>query len=268
MVVSTKVWYFINKFLPQKSVATIFSRLRALEVVGGFERSLINVPSFLENLVYLNIGLDTDDQGGPLTFPSLTTLRIRIAHRQAFTYVKQWITPKLLHLEIRDVCPWVSPLEIDEYLKRGWPLLQSFRLLVEDHVTVIPNDIWDSLPKLTYAGFTSLARSDQALSPTNHPLHTLALLPLAEDFGSRRMMANIMLNFLNLRVVADSHMWEDIPAEILRKHINSSFDHTHYMLLCFSCVMDLNSVCRQAGLRYEDRWGRSLEEYQGGLVKA
>jgi hypothetical protein len=268
MVVSIKVWNLINNHLPQKTVATIFSQLRTLEVVGEFERSLANIPSFLESLTYLNVGLDTDGQGNPLTFPNLTTLRVRIANRRAFTSFKWWVIPKLLNLEIRDVCSWESPLEIDEYLKRGWPLLESFRFIVDDRDTFIPNDIWDSLPKLTYAGFTRLARSGQALSPTNHPLHTLALLTLHENGESRCTIANIMLNFLNLRVVADSHRWEDIPAEILGTHINSSFAHKHYWPLCFLCLMDLTSACRQAGLRYEDRWGRSLGEFLRGLVKA
>jgi hypothetical protein len=269
MVVSAQIWDIINKYLPEKTIAIIFSQLQALEVVGSSKASLTAVPTFLKSLTYLNISLATYGEEGPLTFPSLTTLRVCLRQTDSFKYVEQWTMPNLRHLEIRDLFSQQNLSEINEYLKRGWPLLESFRLIVDHGAIFIPNDIWASLPNLTYVGFTRLW-FDQALSPTNHPLHTLALLILDDgSMRSRRTLADVMLNFLNLRVVADTHRWEDIPTELIQAEaIYSSFYHKHVYPLCFLCVMDLELACEQVGLRYEDRWGRSLEEFKSGLIKA
>lgn len=71
------------------------------------------------------------------------------------------------------------------------------------------------------------------------------------------------INYMpNLAVVGDFHDWENVtfpppftPADLI-KHTCADGGY------CNACTVEIHAFCTTQKLRYEDRWGRSLEEFK------
>jgi hypothetical protein len=253
-----------------KPIASRLSRLSALLLAGAnLGRS---IPSICPKLTFLSISLQglhfTDSSHFGLDFLHITGLVICMWGSGDFQAFASWNLPKLQHLSITYGSRDPSD-QLREFFKTERSSLSSFALRpfsssifqYTGNSHHLPPEIWSGAPNLLYLGLASFGMDTIKVPPSIHPLRTLAFLQLNPYKFPRAVLGSILSEWNNIKVVADVHRWEDLPSS--RSKAFNDPNHIHFGAVCEYCLILANSICSQYGVRYEDRYGRSLEEFTG-----
>lgn len=264
VVVEACVWTVICGILHRDKLTQLFSNVRILEIAANFTTSgEVKPPDFLQKLTCLSILGGQFLETGRAKFPHLTTLRLCPLVGSDLEAAQSWELPQLQHLEI-NFKPRSNFYQSGlAFLRKGWLLLLSLTITTGDYTVELPQDIWALLPNLQYLACRpppSLLGNGLGIQP-DYPLRTLGFLSSVDPIIKREKLMCFIKHMPNLAVVADFHDWENIefppaltPADLL--------EHTCKERYCNICIVDTHTFCIAHNLRYEDRWGRSLEEFK------
>jgi hypothetical protein len=258
--VSSKWWNIIINSNDDRTIGPRLSRVNALHL--SCVNTASKIPSICPNLTFLSLRLQTRHSRYSLDlhFPELTGLVIYVEHIRAFRAFKSWNLLKLQHL-------WITcgeegpkyPLDpLSELFERERSSLLSFAISEPGCFSQFPPDIWSRAPNLLYLGLNSFKMAGIPTPPVTHPLRTLGFLQVQPHLFPRAVLGRFLSEWHNIKVIADVHIWEDIPP--VRSKAPVGF-HFHAERICHDCVKLANVICSQYGVRYEDRYGRSLEEF-------
>jgi hypothetical protein len=260
LILSPYWWPRASGFDGVKSMAPWLSRVSALLIPT--ETTANQISNLYPNLTFLSIQLKARSFGDPsdfhLNFPKLTALVIYIWYNDTFQVFKSWRLPKLQHLWIK-YGPNVLSDQLVELFDRERPSLLSLALHYPLNLCRLPPEIWSRVPNLLYLGLNSFKMKRIASPPSTHPLRTLGFLQVNLEYFPRDRLERVLSQWHNIKVIADVHRWEDYPFTSLRRpdrHIHPPFIPT-----CHSCIEMATLACSQYSVRYEDRHGRSWEEF-------
>jgi hypothetical protein len=269
-------WSKITELISDNPLLQVFSEVEVLGISGPIQMapmlppvaSMINqiYPRLTFLAIEFNRFNDSFYKFDPVHFSVLTTLILSITNLGSFSNIKHWELPVLKHLEITNSDVTLRASEaVYGYLEKGWPKLISLRLNFEESMIIIPPKIWEWVPSLRYLGMSTIRRSPVTVPPTGHPIEVMANLEDSSCTLSRISLVTYVMRWRNVKVVADSHRWEDISPTILREDtpFTGYFNHSHVGPFCHLCILDVHKYCTSRGWRYEDRSGRSLGEVFG-----
>ncbi|KIM20021.1 hypothetical protein M408DRAFT_30726 [Serendipita vermifera MAFF 305830] len=256
-------------------IQPLFPRLRALSV-GEYKVPGKHLLGVSTNLMFLSLrlapGHHDEKYEIPLRFPALRTLCLEVEDEEDFDPLVQWKMPLLAHVELK--VPFVERYDRRDtfFTQLGKNLIRfSIHTYARQHLS--PETYWMWMPKLEYLSVDRLS-SKWAFSPPppDYSLRTFALME--EDIRytafARKNSGYIAERWKTLSTIADCHSWEDLTKWLkatmpdnlpnLEKPA-ASYDHEHRGFHCWECIHLLLWKCKQNGLRYEDRTGRTWAEY-------
>jgi hypothetical protein len=268
-------WSQIIELISDNPPLQAFSEVKALGISGSLQVApklppvarMINkiCPQLTFLAIEFNRFNDSFHNFDPVHFSVLSTLILSITNLGSFSNIEHWELPALKHLAVTnsDVTTRASEA-LYGYLEKGWPNLISLRLNFES-VIIIPPKIWEWVPSLQYFGMSTIRSNPVAVPPIGHPIEIVANLEDSSFIPSRISLVTYVMRWRNVKVVADSHRWEDISPTILKEDTPSTgyFSHPHVSPFCYLCIVDVHKYCSSRGWRYEDRSGRSLWEVIG-----
>lgn len=264
LVLQADVWSTICEELHQDTMSHLFSNICALEIPSRGGEDAIKIPDFLQGLTRLSIGYQSLEKAHA-RFPYLTTLQLCV--KQRTLEVQDWDLPRLQHLEFEFRFKNTFHRSGLEFLRKGWPCLLTLSINLLDGTVKFPGDIWASLPKLQYLGChppPSVGRSGLSLQ-SDYPLRTFGFLFPEHHHLKKRTLMPLISNMPNLTVVADYYRWEDVelpPSGSLATPSDHPLTQSCGEVFCQTCIEEMYAFCTARNLRYEDRWGRSFEEFK------
>ncbi|KIM25086.1 hypothetical protein M408DRAFT_331392 [Serendipita vermifera MAFF 305830] len=268
------LWGHCGQYLEasQERVGEIFPHLRALFISINRAPKSGLLPLF-ENLTFLSMRLERSAgwpraAAEPYCLPAVQTLQIEVTNNFSFEFWKYWDMPSLVHLILSSTSPLGLLVPLDAILANLGTNLISLRIYSREGYLLLPNDIWEMVPRLEYLGTSALNRSESVAllessgPPSDHPLRTFGIVEVPSMYTAREDADLIAQNWQALSVIADSHLWGDMPKDYSSELDTLSHPHMHIYDFCWMCFAVLHETCKQLGLRYEDRTGKTWEEFQ------
>lgn len=261
--------------------STRFPRLRALVVRDHPRQS--SFLKFFPNLLLLDLTVILRPSRGsnvkrePFLFNKLTTLHLRLWNHEFFSDTENlWIVPNLRHLQVtaRTIVP-IRPRDWDLCVRMFGETLVSlmFDFGEEEEDPIIGHNAWNiyrldsqfwgQLPNLRYlAANLQIFRFQPPRQ--GHPLCALidTSSPTNDSFDE---MKTYMESWKQLRTVSLAFSWaplEDTSDFPTGFGIAYRKDGQSPITLVGVIALRLQSYCRKTGVRLEDRWGRTLEEWR------
>ncbi|KIM20020.1 hypothetical protein M408DRAFT_30725, partial [Serendipita vermifera MAFF 305830] len=256
-------------------IERIFPRLRALSV-GKYNVLSMHLLGVSTRLTFLSLrlvtGIEDEKYEIPLSFPSLRTLHLETGYERDLDPLVQWKMPLLAHVELK--VPFTQEYyPHTAFFKHIGKNLIRLNLYTYEKSHRHPEKYWEWMPRLEYISVTSLTPNWGLFPPPpDHPLRTFGLVEesIRSMIWSRKNTGDIAGKWKTISTIADCHSWEELTKWLkvtfpdkppdLDKLIKG-YDHAHRGVHCWECIHLLLWKCKENGLRYEDRTGRTWAEY-------